>query len=55
MDVIDIDGKKYDPYFILGVTKDDTGERITKTYREKVKRYFIRNIREFYYYSKWSP
>jgi len=39
MDVIDIDGKKYDPYFILGVTKDDTGERITKTYREKVKRY----------------
>jgi curved DNA-binding protein CbpA len=39
MDIITVDGKKYDPYFILDVTKDDTSDRITKSFREKVKRY----------------
>lgn len=39
MDVIDIDGKLYDPYFILGVTKDDSSEHITKLFRKKVKKY----------------
>lgn len=39
MDVIDIDGKLYDPYFILGVTKDDSSDHITKSFRKKVKKY----------------
>ncbi len=39
MDVIDIDGKSYDPYFILGVTKDDSSEHITKSFRKRVKKY----------------
>jgi curved DNA-binding protein CbpA len=39
MDFVEIDGKKYDPYFILDVTKDDTNEHITRSFRTKVKRY----------------
>lgn len=39
MDVIDINGKLYDPYFILGVTKDDSSDHITKLFRKKVKKY----------------
>jgi curved DNA-binding protein CbpA len=39
MDFVEIDGKKYDPYFILDVTKDDTNDHITRSFREKVKRY----------------
>lgn len=39
MDVITVDGKKYDPYFILDVTKDDSGDHITKSFRTKVKKY----------------
>ena len=39
MDIITVDGKKYDPYFILDVTKDDTADNITKSFRTKVKRY----------------
>lgn len=39
MDVIDINGKLYDPYFILGVTKDDSSEHITKSFRKRVKKY----------------
>ena len=39
MDVITINDKKYDPYFILGVTKDDSLEFIHKEYRKKVKKY----------------
>ena len=38
MDIITVDGKKYDPYFILDVTKDDTADNITKSNRTKVKR-----------------
>lgn len=39
MDVININGKLYDPYFILGVTKDDTNDHITKAFRKRVKKY----------------
>jgi hypothetical protein len=39
MDIIIVDSKKYDPYFILDVTKDDSGDNITKSFRNKVKRY----------------
>jgi curved DNA-binding protein CbpA len=39
MEVIDINGKLYDPYFILGVTKDDSSEHITRSFRKKVKKY----------------
>ena len=37
--IITVDGKKYDPYFILDVTKDDTSDHITKSFRTKVKKY----------------
>jgi curved DNA-binding protein CbpA len=39
MDVIDINGKLYDPYFILGVTKDDSSDHITRSFRKRVKKY----------------
>ena len=39
MDVITVDGKQYDPYFILDVTRDDTDKHISKSFREKVKKY----------------
>jgi curved DNA-binding protein CbpA len=39
MDVITVNNKKYDPYFILGVTKDDSLEFIHKEFRKKVKKY----------------
>jgi curved DNA-binding protein CbpA len=39
MNVITIDGKQYDPYFILDVTKEDTIEHIKKSFRGKVKKY----------------
>lgn len=37
--IITIDGEDYDPYFILGVTLDDTDEHINKVFRKKVKKY----------------
>lgn len=39
MDTINVDGKLYDPYFILGVTKEDSNDHITKAFRKKVKKY----------------
>lgn len=39
MDVITINDKKYDPYFILSVTKDDNLDFIYKAFRKKVKKY----------------
>ena len=39
MDVITVDGKKYDPYFILDVTRDDTDDHVRASFRSKVKRY----------------
>lgn len=39
MDVITVDGKQYDPYFILDVTRDDSDKHISKSFREKVKKY----------------
>lgn len=39
MDVVNVGGKKYDPYFILDVTRDDSDEHITKSFKAKVKRY----------------
>lgn len=39
MDVITVDGKQYDPYFILDVTKDDSDKHISKSFRSKVKKY----------------
>ena len=39
MDVIEIDGKTYDPYFILDVTREDSSSHIVKSFREKVKKY----------------
>lgn len=39
MDVVKVGGKRYDPYFILDVTKDDSDEHIKRSFREKVKRY----------------
>lgn len=39
MDVITVDGKEYDPYFILDVTRDDPDKHISKSFREKVKKY----------------
>ena len=39
MEFITVGGKKYDPYFILDVTKDDSNEHISKAFRTKVKKY----------------
>lgn len=39
MDIITIDDKQYDPYFILDVTKDDSIDDIKKSFRQKVKKY----------------
>lgn len=39
MDVITVNGKQYDPYFILDVTRDDSDKHISKSFREKVKKY----------------
>jgi curved DNA-binding protein CbpA len=39
MDVITVDGKQYDAYFILDVTRDDSDKHISKSFREKVKKY----------------
>ena len=39
MDIITINNKQYDPYFILDVTKDDTYDHISKSFRKKVKKY----------------
>lgn len=39
MDIITIDGKQYDPYFILDVTKDDSIDDIKRSFRQKVKKY----------------
>lgn len=39
MDIVTVDGKQYDPYFILDVTKDDSSEHITRSFRTKVKKY----------------
>ena len=39
MDLVCIDGEYYDPYFILGVTVDDTDEHVAKAYRIKAKKY----------------
>jgi len=39
MDIIEIDGKTYDPYFILDVTREDSSSHIVKSFREKVKKY----------------
>jgi curved DNA-binding protein CbpA len=39
MDVITVDGKQYDPYFILDVVREDTDKHISKSFREKVKKY----------------
>ena len=39
MDIITLNNKQYDPYFILDVTKDDTYEHISKSFRKKVKKY----------------
>ena len=39
MDVITVDCKQYDPYFILDVTRDDSDKHISKSFREKVKKY----------------
>jgi curved DNA-binding protein CbpA len=36
---ITINNKNYDPYFILDVTKDDTYDDISKSFRKKVKKY----------------
>lgn len=39
MDIININGKQYDPYFILDVTKQDSDEHITKAFKLKAKKY----------------
>lgn len=39
METITVNGKLYDPYFILGVTRDDSNDHITKAFRRKVKKY----------------
>lgn len=39
MDIVNIDGKEYDPYFILGVGKTDSNDHIKRFFREKVKKY----------------
>jgi curved DNA-binding protein CbpA len=39
VDIITIDGENYDPYFILGVTSDDTDDHINQVFRKKVKKY----------------
>ena len=39
MDVITVNGKEYDPYFILDVTRNDSDKHISKSFREKVKKY----------------
>ena len=39
MDIVTIDNKQYDPYFILDVTLGDSNEHIVKAFRKKVKKY----------------
>lgn len=39
MDIIKVDGKEYDPYFILDVSREDDNTHITKSFRTKVKKY----------------
>lgn len=39
MDIITVDGKQYDPYFILDVTRDDSSSHITQSFRTKIKKY----------------
>ena len=39
MDIITLDGKEYDPYFILDVNKNDTDDHIKRSFRKKVKAY----------------
>lgn len=39
MDAIKVDGEYYDPYFILGVTKNDDDKQITKAYKLRAKKF----------------
>jgi curved DNA-binding protein CbpA len=39
MEVICVDDEYFDPYYILGVTNDDTDEHITRAFRLKAKKY----------------
>ena len=39
MDVIVIDNEQYDPYHILGITKDDTDDIIKMAYKKRAKKY----------------
>lgn len=39
MDAIKIEGEYYDPYFILGVTKNDDDKQISKAYKLRAKKY----------------
>jgi curved DNA-binding protein CbpA len=39
MDLIEVDGEYYDPYHILGVTKDDSLEIVKVEYKIKAKKY----------------
>lgn len=41
-----IDGQEYDPYFILGVTQDDSDEHIKEVFRKKVKKYHPDKIKD---------
>jgi hypothetical protein len=38
-DYIEVDDEYYDPYHILGVTKDDTVEHVKNEYKKKAKKY----------------
>ena len=39
MEVIEVNGKYYDPYFILNITQDDTDQTIKKSFKTLVKLY----------------
>lgn len=39
MEYICVDDEYYDPYFILGVSREDSNEHITKAYKQKAKKY----------------
>jgi DnaJ domain len=39
LDVVEVDNKLYDPYHILGVTKDDDDKTILDAFRKRVRKY----------------
>lgn len=46
MDIVEVDNKLYDPYHILGVTKDDDNETVVYAFKKRVKKYHPDKVQE---------